>query len=71
MQSFPQNEHLLLPIFPMKNGRIGAGSSATGLNSIQDFEQILTLTDSERQALNHRRSVSGGYHTLFRFLDRP
>ena len=41
------------------------------LNTVEDFEKVLTLTDSERKALDRQRPVPGGYHPLLRLADRP
>ena len=41
------------------------------LNSVEDFEKVLPLTESERKALQHQRPVPGGYYPLLRLADRP
>ena len=46
------------PTFPTRSGTTGAGSSRNRVNDLAEIEQILNLTDEEREGLSARRTSS-------------
>ncbi len=41
------------------------------LNTVEEIEKIIPLTDSEKTALNAAASLPGGGDALFHLVDRP
>ena len=41
------------------------------LNSAEEIEKVLPLTEVERKALKRRPALPGGYHPLLYLADRP
>ena len=41
------------------------------INTVEEFEKVIPLTDSERKALSAAEPVPRGYHPLLHLADRP
>ncbi len=52
MISFPSKPRSAFADVPMRNGMIGAAQLSHRLNSIEDFEPVITLTENEKKALS-------------------
>ena len=56
---------------PTRSGTTGAGSSSNRVNDLEEIEQILDLTDEEREGLSAPGQVPGRRHALLHQPDRP
>ena len=56
---------------PTSSGTTGAGSSRHRVNSLEEIEQVLNLTDEERDGSVRPGQVPGGHHALLPQPHRP